>query len=166
MPSTVTTLTEVRTKSGSSARGPWTMTIFKAADGREYTTFKGDLASKANALLNQTVELEYSERQNGQYTNYDLEGVEAAAVGAVVPQVYTEAVTQPAVSSPPIKNNDQFRTKEQIMRTDALNAALTMFGIIGLDPLSGVDEFQGWFESLYKLIEAGVFETPDVRVEA
>jgi hypothetical protein len=162
MAKTVTTLTEVRIKSGSSARGPWTMSIFKAADGREYTTFKGDLASKANALLNQTVELEFSESQNGQYTNYDLEDVAATAGPTVADAVRVQA--------PPVVNgsakNDQYRTKEQIMRTDALNAALTLFGIIGLDPLSSADEFEGWFESLYTLIEQGVFETPGVSVEA
>ena len=57
-------------------------------------------------------------------------------------------------------------TVRGIMRTDALQASLTLFGIIGLDPLSSADEFYGWFQSLYHLIEQGEFETPDVRVEA
>ena len=52
------------------------------------------------------------------------------------------------------------------MRTDALNASLTLFGVIGLDPLTAVDEFEGWFNTFYKLIEQGVLETPGVGVEA
>lgn len=157
MAKTVTSLTGVRTKSGNSAKGAWTLSIFSAADGREYSTFEGALASKANSLLNQPLELEYSEKQNGQFTNYTLEGV--GVTTQVVAETKTEVVPLPA-------KNDQFRTKEQIMRTDALQATLTLFGIIGLDPISGVDEFEGWYGSLYKLIETGVFETPDVRVEA
>ena len=164
MAKTVTTLTGFDTNSGSSAKGPWTLTKFKAADGREYATFKGEIASKAAQLLNQSVEIEYTEKQNGQYTNYTLEGVEAAGAGEVAVVVSETPAASDALTY--TSKNDQFRTKEQIMRTDALQGTLTLFGIIGLDPLSSADEFYGWFQSLYTLIEAGEFQTPDVRVEA
>jgi hypothetical protein len=59
MAKAVTTLTDVKTRSGTSARGPWTLSIFSADDGREYSTLEGSLASKANSLLNTPVELEY-----------------------------------------------------------------------------------------------------------
>ena len=59
-----------------------------------------------------------------------------------------------------------FRQMVRDLLSQKLRTFLTLFGIIGLDPLSSADEFEGWFQSLYKLIEAGVFETPGVRVEA
>jgi hypothetical protein len=173
MAKAVTTLTDVKTRSGTSARGPWTLSIFSAADGREYSTLEGSLASKANSLLNTPVELEYGPGNDPvKYPNsFKLNDVQAAASGAVV--TTTDSISgQPvqhlaglASSSSPQKN-DQFRTKEQIMRTDAYNATLTLFGIIGLDPLSGVEEFEGWLGTAYKYIETGVFETPRVSVEA
>ena len=164
MPTTTTTLTGVDTKSGSNQRGAWTLSIFTAADGGEFTTFDGGLASKASSLLNQPVTVEWEPFTKNGRESRNLKGVEVSANGSAPVSAPAQPQTTAPVPAP--QKTDQFRTKEQIMRTDALNAALTLFGIIGLDPLSGVDEFQGWFESLYKLIEAGVFETPDVRVEA
>ena len=145
------------------------MSIFKGADGNEYVTFKGELASKANSLLNRPSEIEYAPGKDPvKYPNsFALEGVEAVGAGEVA--VVTTTQPEPFVSSgfaPAPNKNDQFRTKEQIMRTDALQASLTLFGIIGLDPLSSADEFYGWFQSMYQLIEQGEFQTPDVRVEA
>lgn len=160
---TVTTLTSVETKNGSSPRGPWVLSIFKAADGKDYSTLDGGLASLASSLIGKTAEVTYEERTNAKgYTNYSLTGIELAAAGEVA------VVTQPDVAqvTHSQKNSDQFRTKEQIMRTDALTAALTAFGIAGLDVLSAPDEFYGWFETFYAAIEQGTFETPDVRVNA
>lgn len=163
MPTSVTTLTGVQTKSGESPRGPWLLTIFSTADGGEFSTFDGPLASRASTLLNQAVTVEWEPYEKDGRQRRTLTGVEKATEApqaqAVPPGSFTPTVT--------IQNkNEQFRTKEQIMRTDALNAALTLFGVIGLDPLSSVDEFEGWFNSLYKLIEEGTFETPRIGVEA
>lgn len=109
---TVTTITGVKDrKSGTSARGPWTLTIFSAADGREYSTLKGDVASAAEALVGQLATVEYSERQNGQFTNYSLEGISAAPEGAT--------------ASPVAAGNSQkgeFRTPAQIIRATAVEA--------------------------------------------
>lgn len=159
---TVTTLNSVETKNGASHRGPWVLSIFKAADGKDYSTLDGGLASLASSMIGKTAEVQYEERTNDRgYTNFSLTGIELAAAGevAVVVQPQDQGLTYKS-------NNDQFRTKEQIMRTDALTAALTAFGIAGLDVLSAPDEFEGWFQTFYDVIEAGIFATPDVRVEA
>lgn len=108
---TVTTITGVKDrKSGTSARGPWTLTIFSAADGREYSTLKGDVASAAEALVGQLATVEYSERQKDGYTNYSLEGISAAPEGAKAAPVAASA------------QKGEFRTPAQIIRATAVEA--------------------------------------------
>lgn len=114
---TVTTLTGVKDrKSGTSARGAWTLTIFSAADGREYSTLKGDVASAAEALIGKLVTVEYSERQNTKdgrtFTNYSLEGVSEAPEGA----------TASPVASNGGGSKGDFRSPAQIIRCTAVEA--------------------------------------------
>ena len=164
MAKTQTTLTGVTTKNGSSAKGPWVLSIFSAADGGDFTTFDGGLASKASSLIGKSVEVSFEESQNGQFTRRTLQSVELVGAGEVA--VMSELPTPEAFKQNLQKNNDQFRTKEQIMRTDALNAGLTYFGLAGIDPIENSEEFAAWLGTFLGYIEQGTFETPDVRAEA
>lgn len=130
---TTTTLSFKDSRSGTSARGPWTLSIFAGGDGREYTTLKGDVASAAKALEGKLAVVTYSERQNTKdgrtYTNYSLEGVTAAPEGAV-------AAAPVAQSGGGGGGKGEFRSPEQIIRTAALTQAVEAFAAAQLDPIS------------------------------
>lgn len=134
MATKVTTLTKVGAFPGNGTYGPYVRSVFKDADGVEWTTFKGPVASQAEALVGQTVELEGNEEINGQYTNRTLLKVSAVANGnaPVQPQGQTTA-THDAGS---YEQDRQLR----IMRQSALDRALTAFGIIGQDPIAALEE--------------------------
>ena len=95
---------------GLVSGGPWVLSIFKAADGKDYSTLDGGLASLASSLIGKTTEVEYEERINAKgYTNYSLTGIELAGAGevAVVAQPQDQGLTYTK------SKDDQFRTKEQ-----------------------------------------------------
>jgi len=48
------------------------------SDGKEFTTFKRDLAASAKAMIGQQAKIDYTEKQNGEWTNRYLENVESA----------------------------------------------------------------------------------------
>ena len=48
------------------------------SDGKEFSTFKRDLAASAKALIGQQAKIDYTEKQNGEWTNRYLENVESA----------------------------------------------------------------------------------------
>lgn len=131
MATKVTTLTKVGAFPGNGTYGPYVRSVFKDADGVEWTTFKGELASQADALVGQTVEMEGNVEQNGQYTNRTLLKVSAVANGNLAPKVddFTYTVA-------PVESERQLR----IMRQSALDRALTAFGIIGQDPIAALEE--------------------------
>lgn len=83
------TLVSVEGKNITTARGPGIIYEVRASDGRTYSTFMQPLAQKASSLQGQVVTLSYQERQKGQYTNYQLEGVfgsnESPAAADTVP---------------------------------------------------------------------------------
>ena len=166
MAKTTTTLTGVTTKNGSSAKGPWVLSIFSAADGGDFTTFDGGLASKASSLIGKSVEVTFEESQNGQFTRRTMQSVELVGAGEVAVMDTPVNKDNGTAYGPLRPQNDQFRTKEQIMRTDATNQALAYFALAGIDPIENPDEFAAWVDTFYKNIEQGTFETPDVRAEA
>lgn len=128
----ITTVEDVKVVAeGSNTRGPWTKTAVVGGDGNEYATFDGALASKAAALKGQTAKITFESTQRGKYTNLDLKDIEGSS-GA--------PVTTPAAGSPAAIKNDQFRTKEELRRTAALEIAVTAFGVAGLDPVTQVPE--------------------------
>lgn len=47
--------------------------------GKEVTTFKRDLAAAAKSMLNQQVNAQITTKQNGEWTNHYLEGIESVA---------------------------------------------------------------------------------------
>lgn len=141
MSEVITTVQEVKVvASGSNDRGAWTKSALVAADGNEYTTFDGGLASKAQALVGQAVKVTFEQTQRGKYTNYDLKDVEPAPAGA------TQA---PAASS----KSSEFRSKEEIRYTAALELAVTSFGVAGVDPVTKVPELYELADEFYTRLE-------------
>lgn len=125
-----TTLRESTSRNGTSALGDWTMTLFKDDAGREFQTFDGSLASAAQALIGKLSEVEYEEKlsKDGKYTNKVLKAVAEATNGAV-------ATPAPA----PTSKGGEFRSPAQIIRTSALELAVSAYGIVGQDPVTDTD---------------------------
>jgi hypothetical protein len=125
-----TTLTKAfEPASGNGSNGPWTRSDFESAEGLKLSTFKGEVASVARALLNQPVEVEYSEKQNGEYVNRTLLSVKPAE-GAAGPN--PEYNAQAAKAYTP---KGEFRTPAQIIRTSALESAVQSFYAAQADPV-------------------------------
>jgi hypothetical protein len=127
---------------GVSGRGTRTgKTVYDVAlsDGNKYSTFNPDVATKANNLVGQNVSARVEVKQNGQYTNYNLEDI--AQVGQLAPLALppgtplgapnTGGVGVP-VAGPPIpiqqgRGNDPER-EARIVRQ---SSASTAFGLVG-----------------------------------
>jgi hypothetical protein len=60
-----------KTKSGN------TRFVLRDEEGKEYTTFKEDIARQAVAAEGRRARIEFHEQQRGEYTNVYLDGVEA-----------------------------------------------------------------------------------------
>lgn len=81
-------------KTGTNARGPWTLRGYKAADGREFS----DLGP---ALAPGVYDIEYETVQNGNFTNYRLKSatpVEEASRVLLPPTVGEYTVSPKTVS--------------------------------------------------------------------
>lgn len=94
----VVTILGVEQKHGTGKTGkPYTIYKVKASDGNQYDTFDAPLYQAAVQAGGAPVVLEYEERRNGEYTNYDLKGVSLAPTGEVpfAPTVVAP-VAQPA----------------------------------------------------------------------
>jgi hypothetical protein len=115
---------------GNGANGPWTRSDFQSEGGLKFSTFKGEVASVATALIGQLVEIEYDEKQNGEYTNRTLKAVKVAAEGATANEPKQQ---QPASSG---GSKGEFRTPAQIIRTSALVSAVQSFEAAQLDPVA------------------------------
>lgn len=130
---TQTTLVFKSTRSGTSARGVWTLTIFQGGDNREYTTLDPALASLVQANNGATFDVEYEERPakpgKEQYgPTFGLLG--ASAVAGTTP------ATPPA--APTSGGKAEFRSPQQIIRTSAIEAAVSAFQGLGLNPVEDV----------------------------
>ena len=79
MPTVVDTITKYSSKDVQGKYGPSKLTTFYTQSGLELTTFKAEIASQANMLMNQPVKIEYEQVQKGEYTNYYLQSVEPAS---------------------------------------------------------------------------------------
>jgi hypothetical protein len=136
---TVTTLSDpVEVASGNNARGAWKLLKLTGGDGRDYTTFDGNLASKAASISGPVkVEFETSEKvKDGKtFTDYKLKDVEPTDEAPVA---------APATQFFPKASKGEFRSPEQIIRTSALEFAVMSFVNVGIDPIQDL-------EGLYKL---------------
>jgi hypothetical protein len=97
----VTRLTEVSTQ---QTRNGNTRFVVRDSDGREYTTFRAEIGSRAQRLQGSAVRIAYHEEQRGQYTNVYLDEVEPAREGAGPPSggaEVQEAAWRTAVEAAP-----------------------------------------------------------------
>jgi hypothetical protein len=150
---TTTTLTLKDTKTGTSARGAWALSIFAAGDGRDYTTLDGALASKVKANDGALFVVDYEERppkagkeQHG--PSYNLTGVELAPEGAKA---------SPVVAG----KSGEFRSSAQIIRTSALEAAVSAFSVVPLDPVSDLEGVLSLAAVYERFITEGLEEEPE-----
>jgi hypothetical protein len=73
-------------------------------DGKEYTTFREDIGTRASQLRGKRVRLEYHEEQRGRYTNVYLDKIELASPAEPAGDNDTdpqEAAWQTAVTAAP-----------------------------------------------------------------
>lgn len=78
----VVQLTGVETKSGSNARGTWTMYLFSASDGQKYQTFDKQLGPSLQSHIGgQNLRLLYEEKSNGEFINRVVTSFEVAPAG-------------------------------------------------------------------------------------
>jgi len=133
---TLTTLNEHKIFTGTNARGDWSKTVFFASDGREYGTFKADVASKGINLIGQPVKVEYSENKRGDFTNYVLENV-TTQNGAAEPA----AAQEPAPATTHVHVLPDHGSKDwQIARAVGLKEARETFQGNEIDPLQSLSE--------------------------
>ncbi len=131
---------DIQTKSGK----PGTLTIFQTASGREYSTFKGEIASQANLLIGvPNSVIEYDEVKKGEYTNYYLTGAKAGAGQTANDPAYVATL---APATPGLAKD------EAIARAVALKAAVDTLPSLGeptKDPASVIalaDFYLGWLK--------------------
>lgn len=98
------TVLAVEGKTITTKKGPGVIYEVSTSDNRKYSTFLQPLAQKASSLQGQTVTVSFNERQNGQYVNYDLEGIFAANENPPAVDVVAVAAPIPVagVIAPPI----------------------------------------------------------------
>ena len=151
---TTTTLTLKDTKTGTSARGGWALSIFAAGDGRDYTTLDGALASKVKANDGALFVVDYEERppkpgkeQHG--PSFNLTGVELAPEGAKAAPLAAGG-----------KGGD-FRTPAQNIRTSALEIAVAAFGVVPLDPVADPEGVLTLAATYERFITEGLEEEPE-----
>lgn len=128
MPEVTVTLEDVESKDVNTKRGLGTVYRLKASDGRTYTTFDREIAKTAAELRGKTVVFDYVQSQNGDFTNYNLNGVKA---GTGIPEVANtdNFATQPVTG---FHTGDSVTSKDtSIARAVALKAAVET--VVGSD---------------------------------
>lgn len=132
-----TTLVSHESKSGESARGPWTRHTYTDAANTKFQTFDQNLSNIAYGLLNQPVIVTYELKQNGQYTNNDITSVTpaGAAVTGTVAQAAPQQTAPAAVA--PTSTPDQRSPK--IARGAGLKSALVAYELGLVKKASGTE---------------------------
>lgn len=140
MPEVTVTLEDVESKDVNTKRGLGTVYRLKGSDGRTYTTFDREIATKAAELRGKTVVFDYVESKNGEWVNYNLNGVKAGAF-ATTPAPAQGFPTETPQGSTPNTDRDT-----SIARAVALKAAVTY--VVGAnpeqDPIALADEYVEW----------------------
>lgn len=72
------TLNDVESKDVQARGEDATVYSFKCSDGRKYTTFKRDVAAPGSQLRGRLVTIGFTEKVNGEYTNYYLNSIKPA----------------------------------------------------------------------------------------
>lgn len=106
---------QVEARNVNTKKGPGVIYDLKASDGRTYSTFDAALGQNALQLQGQVVTIDFDVRQNGNYTNYTLNGL--FPQGAIVP-----VNTNPPVSPSPAPAQNGSR-EDSIVAQSAYKAA-------------------------------------------
>lgn len=138
---------EVNSKSVNTSRGAGTVYEIKA-DGKRFSTFKAPLGKQAAELRGQTAKIEYSAVQKGEFTNYYLEGVEAAQMTAQ--QLAGLEAYAPGADGAVFKGNGVVHTisakqddkSAQINRSVAFKGAVDLVaaGVLSIDGIGDLDK--------------------------
>jgi ABC-type dipeptide/oligopeptide/nickel transport system ATPase component len=147
---TVTTLSDpVEVASGTNAKGAWKLLKLTGGDGRDYTTFDGNLASKA-AAAEGALRVEYEEvakQKDGRtFTDYKLKDVEPTS----------EAPVAAPAQDFPKASKGEFRTPLQIQRVEGYRLAFETFIAIGQDPILSLNEVFQYGEQITDALMNGV----------
>lgn len=133
-----TTLVEHDSKSGTGKKGRWVLNLFEDEHGDTYQTFDRALASEAADLLDvEGVEIEYTEEENGDFTNFVIQAV--TGPDSVTAKPKSRARSNGNGSSRSNGNgrggrgNDADRQKV-INRSAGLARAIETFAVAGTDP--------------------------------
>jgi hypothetical protein len=131
-----------------SKNGQHTMYDVALSDGNKYTTFDAGTANTAAALKGQVVTAHVEVKQNGKYTNYDLEAIApqgqlapapvAAGTAVTVPVTPTVSIANGTTPTPdiPIAAASNGRTPE-FARGAALNSAIAFIATGAADTRDG-----------------------------
>lgn len=169
MPTTHTVFTESFQRSGKIKSGPkagqdYVAYDFKASDGRRYGTFNNPgLAQAATSTIGKPVVIEYTEKQSGDFTNYNLVSVkldEAQQSQPLSSRSETYPVEQqPAPQNPAPVNNSADR-QTQINRSAGVARAIEAHnaGIIQIDSFTDVEVYA---EQVKDYIENGPSDYDD-----
>lgn len=115
--------------------GAKTKNVFTDQQGREFQVWKQDIAAQLLATMGQTVTVNFEAKQNGSFTNYDVQSVGLPA-GAVQQSAPPPQAAPAQTAPPPQQTVTQVDKDARITRAAALDRALTAFGIEGLSPIA------------------------------
>jgi hypothetical protein len=128
----------IGSQSGVKNGRPWTRFDIPFSDGKVYSTFKPEIATKATQLQGSPVSIRVTVKQTGDFTNFYLDDVAPEGQLPDAPEnpsgMTTSQVgnTQGVISTPNFssQNGDdgKRRSKEQIARESALIAAFSYPG--------------------------------------
>jgi len=103
-------------------------TIFEVSfsDGKVYTTFDNLLATQAQQFQGQPVQANVEVSQNGQYTNYNLKAIRAAAGGFPAPANQAAQPISIAPAAP--QGEDPLERSARIVRQSSMATAFNFVG--------------------------------------
>lgn len=149
MESITTVLVDHDSKSGNGKKGRWVLNLFEAENGDSFQTFDRAIASEALDLLDQEVEIEYEEEQNGDFTNFVIQSITAVGEGGSKRRTSRKSSSRTNGSRSSSRSNGRSSggsdTNKQtvINRSAALARAIESFAVASLDP---VEEQAALFE--------------------
>lgn len=127
--------TQVVSVAARTTRNGKTLYDITLADGQKYTAFDPLLAQKAASLANQPVVADVEVKQNGQYTNHNINGIYAQ--GEAVPAAPVSAPVVPftpgvgvAITPAPSGGGGGGMSPEAVARITRLSALSSATGII------------------------------------
>lgn len=110
----------------------FTAHAFPAEDGNKYETLQGDVAQKAADLVGKPAKIRYSVKQNGEYTNYYIDAIEATnGDDGVTPEQAAVAVNTAWKRYPQVAGSGEGASRQNSIErqnslTNATNAALAL----------------------------------------